>query len=162
MVIDRCALLGAIHSAAQVISCELILGFSLVGIFINKEPSASKSCSASTKPAPALEISNWFILGQPRVILFMIAAVETNRVPFDLLRPNRNSSPFMTGTPPCALPYWRVHRHHRHQPLRFHALLGGTSGLVPASTGARHLLAGCQTIAIMFFIWIRATLPRFR
>lgn len=86
---NRFALLGGLRSAAQVISYELILGFSLVGIFILSGTLSLHGImveqSRSIEIGP-LHISNWYIISQPLAfVLFLIAAVaETNRAPFDL------------------------------------------------------------------------------
>ena len=86
---NRYGLLGALRSGAQVISYELILGLSLVGVFILSGTLSLREIMVSQHETISLgpiEISNWYILSQPLAfILFMIAAVaETNRAPFDL------------------------------------------------------------------------------
>lgn len=170
---NRFALLGAIRSAAQVISYELILGFSLVGIFIISGTLSLNEImfrQHETFSLGPLEISNWFILSQPLAfILFMIAAVaETNRVPFDL--PEAESelvAGFMTEYSAMRFALYFLGEYISIIVISLFAstlFLGGTSGPGAGEfwvLGIFWLVA--KTIAIMFFyIWIRATLPRFR
>ncbi|MEP7035401.1 MAG: NADH-quinone oxidoreductase subunit NuoH [Actinomycetota bacterium] len=72
-------LLGALRSAAQVISYEIAMGLSLVAVFIY-------SGSMSTSQIVASQKSLWFIV--PAFFSFMVYIVtmvgETNRLPFDL------------------------------------------------------------------------------
>lgn len=170
---NRFALLGAIRSAAQVISYELILGFSLVGIFIITGSLSLNEImfrQHETFSVGPLEISNWFILSQPLAfILFMIAAIaETNRVPFDL--PEAESelvAGFMTEYSAMRFALYFLGEYISIIVISLFAstlFLGGTSG--PGASefwGLGIMWLVLKTIAIMFFyIWIRATLPRFR
>ncbi|HLU30368.1 MAG TPA: NADH-quinone oxidoreductase subunit H, partial [Acidimicrobiia bacterium] len=86
---NRYSLLGGLRSAAQVVSYEIVLGLSLVGIFILTGSLSLKTIlerQSETISLGPIDIPNWFILSQPLAfILFLIAAVaETNRAPFDL------------------------------------------------------------------------------
>ncbi|HRA47690.1 MAG TPA: NADH-quinone oxidoreductase subunit H, partial [Thermomicrobiales bacterium] len=86
---NRYSLLGGLRSAAQVISYEIVLGLSLVGIFILSGSLSLRdilSAQQGTIEIFGLSISNWYVVTQPiAFIVFMIAAVaETNRAPFDL------------------------------------------------------------------------------
>jgi len=72
-------LLGALRSAAQVISYEIAMGLSLIAVFIY-------SGSMSTSQIVASQKSLWFIV--PAFFSFVVYIVtmvgETNRLPFDL------------------------------------------------------------------------------
>jgi NADH-quinone oxidoreductase subunit H len=72
-------LLGALRSAAQVISYEIAMGLSMVAVFIF-------SGTLSTSGIVASQQSRWYIWVLPvSFIVYAIAAVgETNRAPFDL------------------------------------------------------------------------------
>ena len=72
-------LLGGLRSTAQVISYELIMGLSLVGVFIY-------TGSMSTSRIVEAQTDLWlFIPLLPSFLLFLVAIVgETNRAPFDL------------------------------------------------------------------------------
>lgn len=170
---NRYSLLGAIRSAAQVISYELILGFSLVGIFIITGTMSLTEImfrQHETFSIGPLEISNWFILSQPLAfILFVIAAVaETNRAPFDL--PEAESelvAGFMTEYSAMRFALYFLGEYISMIVISLFAatlFLGGTSG--PGAEqywGLGIMWLVLKVMAFLFFyIWLRATLPRFR
>ena len=72
-------LLGALRSAAQVISYEVAMGLSFVAVFLY-------AGSLSTSEIVSAQDSRWFIVTLPvSFIIYVIAMVgETNRAPFDL------------------------------------------------------------------------------
>jgi NADH-quinone oxidoreductase subunit H len=72
-------LLAALRSAAQVISYEIALGLSIVGVILY-------AGSLSTADIVASQASGWYVLLlAPSFIVFVISMVgETNRAPFDL------------------------------------------------------------------------------
>ncbi|HVE75107.1 MAG TPA: NADH-quinone oxidoreductase subunit NuoH [Mycobacteriales bacterium] len=72
-------LLGALRSAAQVISYEIAMGLALVAVFIY-------AGSLSTSEIVAEQEARWFILTLPVSFLIYVVAMvgETNRAPFDL------------------------------------------------------------------------------
>jgi NADH-quinone oxidoreductase subunit H len=76
---SKYSLLGAMRSAAQLISYEMALGFSLVGVFI-----LAQSVNLNTIIAAQHRV--WFVLLQPLAfVLYLISATaEVNRAPFDL------------------------------------------------------------------------------
>ena len=71
-------LLGALRSAAQVISYEVSLALALVPIFLY-------AGSLSTSEIVAAQNRFWFVFLVPSFVIYMVSAVgETNRAPFDL------------------------------------------------------------------------------
>ena len=72
-------LLGGVRSAAQMISYEVAMGLSFVGVFI-------QSGSLSTSQIVATQQQRWFCLtASVSFLIYAIAMVgETNRAPFDL------------------------------------------------------------------------------
>ena len=72
-------LLGSLRSAAQIISYEVAMGLSLVGVFLY-------AGSLSTAEIVAQQHDQWYVLTLfPSFFVYAIAAVgETNRAPFDL------------------------------------------------------------------------------
>jgi NADH-quinone oxidoreductase subunit H len=76
---NKYALLGAMRGAAQMISYEIPLVMSLVGVIL-------LTGSLNLNDIVAAQENGWFILWQPiAFIIFFIAAVaELNRIPFDL------------------------------------------------------------------------------
>jgi NADH-quinone oxidoreductase subunit H len=170
---NRYGLLGALRSGAQVISYELILGLSLVGVFILAGTLSLREIMVSQHETISLgpiEISNWYILSQPLAfILFMIAAVaETNRAPFDL--PEAESelvAGFYTEYSGFRFAFYFLGEYINMILVSLFAstlFLGGTDG-PGAETywGLGLLWLFLKTVAFLFFyVWLRATLPRFR
>jgi NADH-quinone oxidoreductase subunit H len=71
-------LLGALRSAAQVISYEVALALALVPIFLY-------AGSLSTSEVVTAQNRFWFVFLVPSFVIYMVSAVgETNRAPFDL------------------------------------------------------------------------------
>ena len=170
---NRFSLLGGLRSAAQVISYEIVLGLSLVGIFILSGSLSLRDIVAEQQTKLdifGLEISNWYILSQPvAFIIFMIAAVaETNRAPFDL--PEAESelvSGFHTEYSAFRFSFYFLGEYIAMIVISLFAstlFLGGTGG--PGSEeywGLGIIWLLVKTIAFLFFYcWLRATLPRFR
>lgn len=170
---NRFSLLGGLRAAAQVISYEIILGLSLVGIFILTGSLSLRDIVASQQRTLELgpfELNNWYILSQPvAFIIFMIAAVaETNRAPFDLPEAETELvSGFHTEYSAFRFSFYFLGEYIAMIVVSLFAstlFLGGTSG--PGATeywglGILWLLA--KTVLFLFFyIWLRATLPRFR
>ncbi|HEV2128677.1 MAG TPA: NADH-quinone oxidoreductase subunit NuoH [Thermomicrobiales bacterium] len=170
---NRYSLLGGLRSAAQVISYEIVLGLSLVGIFILTGSLSLLDIlerQAETIALGPLEIPNWFILSQPLAfILFIIAVVaETNRAPFDL--PEAETE-LVAGF------------HTEYSGFRFSLyFLGEYINMIVASLFAATLFLGGPNgpgsdeywglgllwlflkalIFLFFYVWLRGTIPRFR
>jgi NADH-quinone oxidoreductase subunit H len=170
---NRYSLLGGLRSAAQVVSYELILGLSLVGIFILTGSLSLRQIlekQQDTLEIGPFNVSNWFILSQPLAfIIFLIAAVaETNRAPFDLPEAETELvSGFHTEYSAFRFSFYFLGEYISMIVISLFAstlFLGGTSG--PGSSeywglGILYLLL--KTIIFLFFyVWLRATLPRFR
>jgi len=169
---NRYSLLGGLRSAAQVVSYEIILGLSLVGIFM-----LSGSLNLGDivhEQQRALEIgpfsiSNWYILSQPLAfVLFMIAAVaETNRAPFDLPEAETELvSGFHTEYSAFRFSFYFLGEYISMIVISLFAstlFLGGTDGPGSEHFGLGVLWLLLKTVLFLFFyIWLRATLPRFR
>ncbi|MFC5864917.1 NADH-quinone oxidoreductase subunit NuoH [Acidicapsa dinghuensis] len=82
---NKYSLLGSLRSSAQMISYELALGLSLVGVVLR---TGSFSLADIVKAQSAHGALSWNILGGGQIIAFLIyitaAYAETNRAPFDL------------------------------------------------------------------------------
>jgi NADH-quinone oxidoreductase subunit H len=161
------ALLGALRSAAQVISYEIALGLSIVAVVLY-------SRSMSTADIVEAQGGGWYFwLLVPSFVVFVIAMVgETNRAPFDL--PEAESE-LVGGF------------HTEYSSLKFALFfLAEYVNMVTVSAMATTLFLGggrwpwplssfndngwlmfvaflVKTLIFLFvFIWLRGTLPRFR
>ena len=156
---NKYSLLGAARNAAQMVSYEVALGLSIVGVVM-----ISQSLSL-------VDIANdqaegvWYILFQPvAFVVFMIAAfAETNRTPFEL---GEAESELIAG---YNLEYGSV-KFAMFAAAEYVSMivisafaatlfLGGPDG--PWLPG--FIWLGIKIGALLFlFIWVRATVPRFR
>src|SRR6185295_14631965 len=74
-------LLGALRSAAQMVSYEVAMGFSLIGVLM-----LAGSLSLVKIVEAQREAHVWYVLFQPLgfILFFICGVAETNRAPFDL------------------------------------------------------------------------------
>jgi NADH:ubiquinone oxidoreductase subunit 1 (chain H) len=160
-------LLAALRSAAQVISYEIALGLSIVGVILY-------AGSLSTADIVAAQSGGWYVLLLvPSFVVFVIAMIgETNRAPFDL--PEAESE-LVGGF------------HTEYSSLKFALFfLAEYVNMVTVSAMATTLFLGggqwpwplsflnangwlqfvaflIKTFIFLFlFIWLRGTLPRLR
>ena len=166
---NKYSLLGGLRSSAQMISYELSMGLSVVGVLILAgslrlvdivQAQAGVSWWLGILPVP-----NWFVFGQPLgfLIFFSCALAETNRAPFDL--PEAETE-LVAGF------------HSEYSSMKFamffmaeYANMITASAVATTCSWAGRLgpirpVAGLvhrQGVLLLFvFIWFRATLPRFR
>ncbi len=156
---NKYSLLGATRIAAQLVSYEVAMGLSIVGVVMMSE-SLSLVDIVNDQAAHI-----WYIVYQPiGFIIFMIAAfAETNRAPFDL---GEAESELIAG---YNLEYSSVKFAMFFlaeyvnmiivSALAATLFLGGPDG--PFLPG--FIWLGIKIAALLFlFIWVRATLPRLR
>jgi NADH-quinone oxidoreductase subunit H len=170
---NRYSLLGGLRSAAQVVSYEITLGLALVGVFMLagslslREILVQQQTSLDIGP---LSVPNWFILSQPLAfVIYLISAVaETNRAPFDLPEAETELvSGFHTEYSAFRFSFYFLGEYINMIVISLFAstlFLGGTDG--PGSEtywGLGIIWLLLKTVAFLFFyVWLRATLPRFR
>ena len=156
---NKYSLLGAARTAAQLVSYEVALGLSLVGVVMIAQTLSLRGI------VEAQSDSVWYILFQPvGFLIFLIGAVaETNRAPFDL---------------PEAEIELVAGYHTEYGGLKFAMFLLAeyVNMIIISALGATLFLGGLlrpvparvplavpQGAALLFlFIWLRATLPRLR
>jgi NADH-quinone oxidoreductase subunit H len=80
---NKYSLMGGLRSSAQMISYELALGLSLIGVIMM---AGTLDLGQVVENQSAWHGTHWYIIFQPLgFIVYLIAAIaETNRVPFDL------------------------------------------------------------------------------
>ena len=156
---NKYSLLGAARTAAQLVSYEVAMGLSVIGVIM-----LAQSLSL-VDIVNAQRDTVWYVLLQPLgFAIFVVAAVaETNRAPFDL--PEAESE-LVAGyhTEYCGLRFAMFFLAEYINMIIISALgatlfLGGFAG--PFLPG--WLWLALKIAAMLFlFIWLRATLPRLR
>jgi NADH-quinone oxidoreductase subunit H len=156
---SKYSLFGGMRSCAQMISYELPLGLSMVGILM-------LSHSLSLRSIVAAQSKHWFILMQmPAFIVFLISSIaETNRAPFD----------FPEAEPELVAGY-----HTEYSSFKFAMFfMAEYASMITLSALAVTLFFGGWLgpsflppfiwffikvcLMLFFFIWLRATYPRLR
>ena len=157
---NKYSLLGGLRSSAQMISYEVSLALSLIGVLM-----IAGSLSLVEIVKAQDKFFNWFIFRQPLgFLLYLVCAIaEINRTPFDL--PEAENE-LVAGF------------HTEYSSMKFAMFfLGEYGSMINVGALATTLfLGGWQgpflppvvwfliklCAFLFFFIWLRATLPRFR
>ncbi len=155
---NKYSLLGALRSSAQMISYELSMGLSLIGvIMITQSLSLVEIVNAQSKI--------WFVILQPLAfVIYAISAIaETNRCPFDLPEAETELvAGFHTEYSSMKFSLFFMAEYANIITVSAVAVtffFGGWRGpLLPPIAWFIIKLALC----IFFFIWLRSTFPRFR
>ena len=155
---NKYSLLGSIRSSAQMISYELSLGISIMGVLMI-------TGSLSLTRIVEAQSSVWFVVYQPLgFIIYLISAVaECSRTPFDLTEcDNELVAGYQTeySSMKFALYYLAEYAHILVvSSVAVTLFFGGWHGpfLPPVIWFLIKIF-----FFLFFFIWIRATFPRFR
>ncbi|HET6671550.1 MAG TPA: NADH-quinone oxidoreductase subunit NuoH [Pyrinomonadaceae bacterium] len=164
---NKYSLMGGLRSSAQMISYELSLGMSLIGVVLL---AGTLDIYSIVEQQSGWYGMNWNILYQPLgFVLYLISAIaETNRVPFDL--PEAETE-LVAGfhTEYSSIKFLLFFNAEYINMITVSMLattlfLGGWNG--PFVEQLPILGVGYFAVKILFFlflyIWIRGTLPRFR
>jgi NADH-quinone oxidoreductase subunit H len=164
---NKYSLMGGLRSSAQMISYELSLGLSLIGVILM---SGTLDLYSIVEQQSGWWGLNWNIFYQPvGFILYLISAIaETNRVPFDL--PEAETE-LVAGfhTEYSSIKFLLFFNAEYINMITVSMLastlfLGGWNG--PGVAQFPLLGVGYFVVKILFFlflyIWLRGTLPRFR
>ena len=155
---NKYSLLGAIRSSAQMISYELPLGLSVIGVIMI-------AGSLSTVKIVEAQSAMWFIVYQPLgFLIYLISAVaECSRTPFDLTEcENELVAGYQTEYSSMKFGFYYLGEYTHMLVVSCLAVtlfFGGWQGpfLPPV------LWFLIKTFCFIFlFIWVRATYPRFR
>ncbi len=155
---NKYSLLGSIRSSAQMISYELSLGLSIVGVLM-------LAGSLSTVKIVEAQADGWFIFTQPLgfILYFISAMAESSRTPFDLTEcENELVAGYQTeySSMKFGLYYLAEYAHILLvSSLAVTLFFGGWRGpfLPPVIWFLMKVF-----VFIFIFIWVRATFPRFR
>jgi NADH-quinone oxidoreductase subunit H len=172
---NKYSLMGGLRSSAQMISYELALGMSLIGVLLL---SGTLDLGAIVGLQSRWHGSSWFIFAQPLgFIIYLIAAIaETNRVPFDLPEAETELvAGFHTEYSAMKFALFFLAEYINMFTVSMLAttlFLGGWNvPFADAVFGRGTFLFGLVSVIgflakVIFFlfiyIWLRATLPRFR
>ncbi|HEY9501583.1 MAG TPA: NADH-quinone oxidoreductase subunit NuoH [Pyrinomonadaceae bacterium] len=172
---NKYSLMGGLRSSAQMISYELALGMSLIGVLLL---SGTLDLAAIVGLQSRWHGSSWFIFAQPLgFIIYLIAAIaETNRVPFDLPEAETELvAGFHTEYSAMKFALFFLAEYINMFTVSMLAttlFLGGWNvPFADALFGRGTFLFGLVSVLgflakVIFFlflyIWLRATLPRFR
>ena len=161
---SKYSFLGALRSSAQVISYEISLGLSLVGVMMI-------SGSANLTDIVNAQSEGWFLF--PQLIAFFVFLVsvfaETNRVPFDL--PEAETELVAGFATEYSGMRWALFFMAEYAGMFIMSALavvcffGGWSGteipLIGEYSGLFWFILKVYAF-IFFYFWVRATLPRYR
>jgi NADH-quinone oxidoreductase subunit H len=176
---NKFALLGSLRATSQMISYELALGLSLVGVVLRAQSLSLRDIVNSQSAHGAL---SWNIFGGLQFVAFFIylmaAYAETNRAPFDL--PEAESE-LVAGyhTEYSSMKFAMFFMAEYANMITVSCVatllfLGGASSplghLLPADFGGPVLAAIFPILwfvvkvlcFLLLYIWVRGTLPRFR
>jgi NADH-quinone oxidoreductase subunit H len=155
---SKYSLLGAMRSTAQLISYEMALGFSLVGVFI-----LAQSVNLNTIVQAQHRV--WFVFLQPLAfVLYVISATaEVNRAPFDLPEAEQELvAGYLTEYGGLKWGLYFLGEYVNMVTVSAIAatvFLGGWQG--PVLPGFMWFLLKVGAIIFVLF-WLRATLPRLK
>jgi NADH-quinone oxidoreductase subunit H len=157
---NKWSLLGGVRSSAQLISYEVSLGLSIIGVLM-----IAGSLSLTDIVASQGRFYDWFIFRQPLGFLLYLtcALAELSRVPFDL---TEAESELVAGyqTEYSSMKFAMFYLGEYGNMINIAAVattlfLGGWHGpFLPPVVW----FLGKMVLFLFVFIWIRATLPRFR
>jgi NADH-quinone oxidoreductase subunit H len=172
---NKYSLMGGLRSSAQMISYELALGLSLIGVIM---------LAGTLDLAQVVDLQSgwhgtrWFILFQPLgFVLYLISAIaETNRVPFDLPEAETELvAGFHTEYSAMKFALFFLAEYINMFTVSMLAttlFLGGWNvPFIDVWPGRGTFLFGLISalgflvkvcLFLFFYIWIRGTLPRFR
>ena len=157
---SKYSFLGAMRSAAQLISYEIAMGLSLLGVVM-------MAGSLSLVDIVHAQGEIWYVIPQiVGFLIFMLAGfAETNRAPFDLPEADAELvQGFQTeygGTRFGAFLLAEYLEIFVVSAIAVSFFLGGWMGPGPGWLDPIWMVAKTLTL-VLFFIWVRATLPRLR
>jgi NADH-quinone oxidoreductase subunit H len=161
---SKYAFLGSMRSAAQIVSYEIAMGFALVGVLM----AAGSLNLGKIVMAQAGGLHQWYIWPLfPLFIVYFISAVaETNRAPFDVAEGESEIvAGFHVEYSGMAFALFFLAEYANMILVSMLAVimfLGGWLSPVPfIPDGFPWILIKCAAM-LFFFLWFRATFPRYR
>jgi NADH-quinone oxidoreductase subunit H len=161
---SKYALLGALRSAAQIVSYEIAMGFALVGVLM----SAQSLNLVEIVEAQKGGFWQWYWLPLfPMFLVYLIAGVaETNRAPFDVAEGESEIvAGFHVEYSGMAFAVFFLAEYANMilvAALTSLMFLGGWLSPVPGIADGFVWLAAKTSFVLFLFLWFRATFPRYR
>lgn len=161
---SKYAFLGAMRSAAQIVSYEIAMGFALVGVLI----AAGSLNLGQIVQAQAGGIVYWHLVPLlPLFVVYFIAGVaETNRLPFDVAEGEAEIvAGFHVEYSGIAFALFFLAEYANMiiiAALAATLFLGGWQSPIPGGVDGIHWFFGKTAFMCLFYLWFRATFPRYR
>jgi NADH-quinone oxidoreductase subunit H len=161
---SKYSFLGSMRAAAQLISYEVSQGLALVGVIMTAQ-------TLSLTEIVEAQRGMWYLVPQfVGFLIFLVASfAETNRAPFDLVEADGEIvGGYFTeygGTRWVAYMFAEYFNMCVVSVITVTLFLGGwllPFGIDPPGWVDPFIVLGKATAIMMFFFWIRATLPRLR
>jgi NADH-quinone oxidoreductase subunit H len=163
---SKYAFLGAVRSAAQIVSYEIAMGFALVCVLM-----ASQSMNLGDivrGQQGSLGILNWYFIPLfPMFLVYLISGVaETNRAPFDMAEGESEIvAGFHVEYSGMAFAMFFLAEYANMILIAFLTsimFLGGWLSPVPFLPDSFIWLLAKASFFLFLFLWLRATFPRYR
>jgi NADH-quinone oxidoreductase subunit H len=160
---SKYAFLGSMRSAAQIVSYEIAMGFSLVGVLM---------CAGSLNLGKIVLAQSggfwhwyWLPLFPLFIVYFISAVAETNRAPFDMAEGESEIVGFHVEYSGMAFAVFFIAEYANMILVSMLAVLmflGGWLSPVPFLPDSFLWLLAKLAFMLFFFLWFRATFPRYR
>ncbi len=163
---SKYAFLGAVRSAAQIVSYEIAMGFALVCVLL-----ASQSMNLGDivrGQQGSLGLLNWYFVPLfPMFLVYLISGVaETNRAPFDMAEGESEIvAGFHVEYSGMAFALFFLAEYANMILIAFLTsimFLGGWLSPLPFLPDSFIWLLGKASFILFLFLWFRATFPRYR
>jgi len=163
---SKYAFLGAVRSAAQIVSYEIAMGFALVCVLM-----ASQSMNLGDivhGQQGRFGLLNWYVLPLfPMFLVYLISGVaETNRAPFDMAEGESEIvAGFHVEYSGMAFALFFLAEYANMILIAFLTsimFLGGWLSPLPFLPDSFIWLLGKVSFILLLFLWFRATFPRYR
>lgn len=167
---SKYALLGAMRSAAQIVSYEIAMGFALIGVVMAARTLNLEHIVESQSGG----ILNWYVIPLlPLFVVYFVSGVaETNRAPFDVAEGESEIvAGFHVEYSGTAFAVFFLAEYANMiliSALAATLFLGGWGsplaglGIPLLSTNGLFWLAFKMGVLLFLFLWFRATFPRYR
>jgi len=163
---SKYAFLGAVRSAAQIVSYEIAMGFALVCVLLASQ--SMNLVDIVKGQQGSLGLLNWYLIPLfPMFLVYLISGVaETNRAPFDMAEGESEIvAGFHVEYSGMAFALFFLAEYANMILIAFLTaimFLGGWLSPLPFLPDSFVWLLGKVAFILLLFLWFRATFPRYR